>query len=300
MRQQSFLHRSEAGASGRVGVSAHLGALLLAALGATALSFDSLLVRLAHTDSWNVVFWRGFFMALSLGVVSLLSGRLRSLRGHGRVAAGSAVLSALASSLFVFAVLHTKVANAVVILSAAPLWAAIFTRVFLREQVPLRTWVAIVLAMVGMLLVFAGSMGGGGVLGDLFALCSATAIGANFTLLRRHPRLDRMPLVAAGGAVAMLLALPMAQPLGLSWQSYAVLAVMGGLQMPLAMVLLNNATRYLPSAEVALFLLVETILGTVWVWWLLGEQPPEATLLGGMLIILTLAGHAALGLHKRH
>ena len=61
--------------------------------------------------------------------------------------------------------------------------------------------------------------------------------------------------------------------------------------------LINNATRYLPSAEVALFYLVETVLGTLWVWWLLGETPGVSTLMGGAVVITVLVLHAWRGLH---
>ena len=88
----------------------------------------------------------------------------------------------------------------------------------------------------------------------------------------------------------------MASPLELDAQRYGVLALMGLVQMPLATVLINSATRYLPSTEVALFYLVETALGTLWVWWLLAETPTTSTLLGGGVVILVLVVHAWIGL----
>ncbi|WP_148253628.1 DMT family transporter [Aidingimonas lacisalsi] len=274
----------------------HGRGLLMAAAGVTVLSVDSLLVRLAATDGWNIIFWRGGLMGLSLGLLCLGGRRLATLRGHLGISLVSAILLGVTSTLFVLAVMNTKVANVVVILSAAPLFAAIFTRCFLHEPVALRTWLAIALAMFGMLLVFSGSLSGEGLVGDAYALIAAAAVGGNLTLLRRHPDLDRIPLIAIGGGISALVALPMATPLALTPQSYGVLALMGLLQMPLATALINSATRYLPSAEVALFYLVEAVLGTLWVWWWLGEQPPQATLLGGSVILLTLFVNAWLGL----
>src|SRR5699024_8260928 len=79
---------------------------------------------------------------------------------------------------------------------------------------------------------------------------------------------------------------------------YAALGVMGLLQMPAAMVLFATATRYLPSAEVALFILIESVMGPIWVWLVLGEVPPRLTFVGGTLILLTVAVHAVLGLRE--
>ncbi|MDR5859687.1 DMT family transporter [Halomonas eurihalina] len=274
----------------------HGRGLAMAAAGVTVLSFDSLLVRLAATDGWNIIFWRGTLMALSLGLLCLDRRRLSTLRGHLGASLCSALLLGIISSLFVLAVMNTNVANVVVILSAAPLFAAIFTRCFLHETVAMRTWLAILSAMVGVMIVCSGSLTGEGLVGDLYAVIAAAAVGGNLTLLRRYPNLDRFPLIAIGGGLSALVALPMATPLALTTQSYGVLALMGLLQMPLATALINGATRHLPSAEVALFYLIEAVFGTLWVWWWLDEQPPQATLLGGSLILVTLFINAWLGL----
>jgi len=209
------------------------------------------------------------------------------------------VLLALISIFFVLGVIHTTVANVVVILSTAPLFAALFTRFFLREAVALRTWLAIGVATLGIVLVFAGSFSTSDLLGNGYALLSSLALGANLTLLRRHASLARMPLIALGGLVAALIALPKAQPFGLDQASYLALGLMGLLQMPLATLLINSATRYLPSAEVALFYLLESVLGTLWVWYFLSEVPAQATLYGGALVIATLAVHAGFTLRAR-
>ncbi|KAA0011991.1 DMT family transporter [Billgrantia pellis] len=276
----------------------HGRGLVMAASGVTVLSFDSLLVRLAATDGWNIIFWRGALMGLSLGLLCLDGRRLATLRGYLGVSLFSAILLGITSSLFVLAVMNTKVANVVVILSAAPLFAALFTHFFLHDPVAVRTWLAILSAMAGMLIVFSASLTGDGLVGDVYAVIAAAAVGGNLTLLRRHPNLDRIPLIAMGGGLSAFLAWPMATPLALTTQSYGILALMGLLQMPLATALINNATRHLPSAEVALFYLVEAVFGTLWVWWWLGEQPPQATLLGGFVILLTLFLNAWSGLRE--
>lgn len=273
--------------------------LLLVTSGIAILSFDGLLVRLAQADGWSIVFWRGLLMFLALGVFSLSARSRASVRAQPLLSACSALLLALISIFFVLAIIHTQVANVVVILCTAPLFAALFTRCFLGEQVALRTWLAIGVVALGIMLVFAGAFSATDLAGNGYALLSSAAVGANLTLLRRHPALERMPLIALGGLAAALIAWPNAQPFGLGASSYWALAVMGLVQMPLATLLINNATRYLPSAEVALFYLLESVLGTLWVWYFLHETPADATLYGGALVIVTLAVHAGLTLRVR-
>lgn len=267
--------------------------------GVVVISFDGLLIRLAGTHSWNVVFWRGLFMALSLGCLLFVRrGRRMAdtfLEG-GRMAVISALFFGFGGTAFVSSVMFTKVANTVVIISSSPLFAALFTRLAGIELVPLRTWMAIASAVCGVVVVFLGSLAGGGLLGDAIAVAAACIIGGNMTLLRRFPALDRMPLICAGGAVMALLALPLSEPFGLTGPSYGVLALMGLVQMPTALFLIAQATRYLPSPEVSLFLLLETVLAPIWVWLALGENPPAMTFAGGGLILGTLALHSWMGL----
>lgn len=294
--------------AGRVGATPpvyatdHRRGTALAAAGVLALSFDALLVRLAVADSATIVFWRGLFMALALTVALRLLRRRWAW--HVIAAAGAAgvfiVLGyGLSQILFVSAVMTTRVANVVVILSAAPLFAAGLSGLFLREWVASRTWVAIILCIAGIAAVFGGSIGGDAWLGDVFALGAALVVGANFTLLRRTPGVNRLAVVGGGGLVSCVAVAPFATPVAIDATQLAVLALMGLVQMPLALVLLSEATRHLPSAEVSLFLIGETILGTYWVWLLLGEEPPGLTLIGGGLVIVTLAGHSWLSLRRR-
>lgn len=131
---------------------------------------------------------------------------------------------------------------------------------------------------------------------DLHPYQFPLSVGASLTILRRHPSLQRIPLVCLGGALAGLAAWPLADPFTLAASSYATLAVTGLMQMPLALVLITSATRHLPAPEVSLFLLIETVLGPIWVWWAMGEQPPELTLVGGAGILGAIAVNSALAL----
>jgi drug/metabolite transporter (DMT)-like permease len=277
-------------------LSAYQRGLLIVTLGVVFLSFDGLLIRLADTDGWTIVFWRGSLMFCVLGLLCCVGNRLATLRVNPLPSLASALLLGLISALFVLAVMRANVANVVVILSSAPLFAALFSRVFLHEKVALRTLVAIAVCMLGMGLVFTGEGAQGMLVGNLYALAAAAAIGGNLTLLRRYSAIDPIVVIAGGGLLSAAIALPMASPLALDAQRYGVLAVMGLVQMPLATVLINSATRYLPSTEVALFYLVETALGTLWVWWMLVETPTASTLLGGAVVITVLVLHAWIGL----
>jgi len=274
---------------------------LLAAAGVTVLSVDALLVRLAAAPVVDVAFWRGLLIAASLTLVYRVRRRgwpWNALLEAGWPAAALVGGFGVMQLCFVGAVSNTRVANALVILSAAPLFAAAFSGIFLREWVPLRTWLAIITAVLGIVVVFGGSVELGSWLGDAIALGGAMTVGVTYTMLRRTPGLSRLAALAGGSLVCCLLVSPFAEPASLGARSMAVLAVMGLAAMPVAMTLMTSATRYLPAAEVSLFFTGEAILGTLWVWWFLDEQPPPLTLVGGAVVIITLVAHSWVGLRK--
>ncbi len=278
-----------------------LRGMALSAAGVFCISFDALLVRLADTGGWNVAFWRGSGIFLSILLVILVRNRgrvgrvLPLFRGPAGI---SSLLFGVNSILFVMSVSHTSVANTVIILSAGPFFAAIFSRVFLTEHIPFRTWIAVFAAICGVVIIFSGSLEVNDLSGNLYALLMALIMGGNFTLLRGFPSAERIPLVCAGGLVTAIISVFFAQPFSLDMQSYVALAVMGLIQMPLAQVLLATGTRYIPSPEVSLFMLIESVLGPVWVWMVIGEVPPSTAFIGGMIIFPTIIIHSLLNLWK--
>ncbi len=280
-------------------ITNHRLGIQLAAIGVLVLSFDALLIRLANADPWDVTFWRGLLTALSMSAVVLISGRHRDfnvLRRYWKGMLLVATIYGVNSTLFVLSVSHTSVANTVVILSSSSFFAAFFSWLFLRERVRLRTWIAMVVSVAGVITVSVGSFGLDSWLGDILALLLALSMGLVLTLMRLYPELPRMPMVALSGLVVMVLAIPFSDPVELNTGSYLWLAIMGLVQIPLASVMIMSATRYLSSPEVSLFLVIETVFGPFWVWLVLSEKVPPLTLVGGTVILGAIIVHSWLSL----
>ncbi|MES9856771.1 MAG: DMT family transporter [Sedimenticola sp.] len=279
---------------------AHLQGTLIVGTGVLFISFDSLLIRLAHTDSWNIIFWRGLLMTVALMIWFVAKERSQALKRLTDCFTTAALLAILMlganSALFVLSISLTSVANTLVILTSAPLFAALFSLIFLHERVHLNTWLTIFAAALGVVVVFVGSMESERHWGDLLALLTAVMNGAYLTLFRRHNNLPRTPLVAVSGMVTAFIAAPLSAPFSLEASSYLVLAIMGLIQVPVAMVLITTGTRFLPAPEVSLFLLVETLLGPIWVWIAIGERVPDNTWIGGSIILTALTLHSWYGL----
>jgi len=276
--------------------------IILAATGVFIISFDALLVRIAYTNVWNIIFWRGIFMGISLTAFLIFRegfNRLLDFRSNWFKTLLSSAIFVVSGAGFVLSVENTTVANTVVILSMAPLFAALFTRIFLGEPVKSKTWIAMIISLIGVIIIFQDSLGSLNLKGDIIAVITAASMGLNLTFLRKNPELKRTPIVCISGFMLGFAFLPLAAPFDMGVNSYVVLGIMGLFQMPMAMIFMASATRYITSPEASMFQLIESVLGPVWVWLAIGEKPPEATFIGGAIILLTLFVHSYTELKRR-
>lgn len=273
--------------------------LCITVAGVLCLSPDGLLIRLISTDQWTLVFWRGAFMAAGLLAFILLRNRNEAgavLRAAGRPGLLAGAIFALSTVFFVTSILTTAVANTLVILSAGPLFAAFFSRWILGEAIELRTWVASIAVFAGLATIFGGSMRGGTLPGDLCALGSALCMAAYLVIVRRAGSLDMLPAAALGGILAAIAVLPLAAPFSIGLRDLALLALLGLFVQGASFGMITVGARHLPAPEVGLIMLLEAVLGPLWVWLALGEVPSSQTFLGGSAILVSLAAHSAAGL----
>ena len=275
--------------------------LALTFAGVLAVTPDTLLVRLVDADPWTLVFWRGLGIAGALVVIVLaVEGRagLRNMFRFGpRRLLGAALLVGV-SHCFIWALALTAAANVLVVLAASPLAAAVIGRLFLGEPVPARTWVAAVAVAGGVAVIFADDLERGRLAGNLCAAVATVALAAYFVLLRSIRAASTLPVPIWGNLAAALVALPFASPFAVPETGVLWLALMACLLLPAGISLISTGPRYIPAAEVGLLLLLETLLGPLWVWLGTGETPTTAVLAAGAVIVAALAMNSALGLRS--
>lgn len=271
--------------------------LTFAVLGVLILTPDTLLMRMVGADAWTILFWRGLFVTIGyIGLLLLRYGRRfpAAILGIGAHGVLVCALFALNTILFVVAVATTTVANTLVIMSAAPLFAAVIGRIALGERPPARTWIAIIVAILGIVVIVADGLSVGTWIGDLVALAAAIALGGHFVLVRAARPVDMMPAVGLSGLLVAAVALIAADSLALSPVQFGWMALLGLLILPVSFGLLTAAPIYLSAAEVGLVVLLETVLGPLWVWLVIGEKPSDYALLGGAIVIGALVMNFAL------
>ena len=272
----------------------HLKGLLIAFFGIVILTPDAVLVRLADSDSWTVLFWRGIFFATGIIVILLLTYRSKAVNelisiGKGGVLIG--ILTALGGTSFILAIHYTTIAKTLVIISISPIMVAIISLIMLKEKPEFYTWLSMIIVFIGIYIVMAGDSSGMNLMGNFFALASVIIGGFSFTLLRKYKNVNMVPAMAVNGIVIAFIGFVFADSLVLSSQSMLYIFA-SGIVLAVSFSLITIAPQYIPAPEVAMFFPLGTVLGTLIAWIVIKEEPSSNALIGGAIVIITLFTHA--------
>lgn len=263
-------------------------------------SSQGLIIRLIQdAGPWTVLFWRSAGMVPVLLLWLAISSRGRVLAevraaGFTGLIGGMGLVMAFSGAIYSFQT--TSVANAVLLFTASPFFAAILGRLFLQEKVSALTWAAIGLAVVGVGVMVGGGMAGGNPLGNAAALLSALGFAA-FTVTCRWGHLDNnLPAVLMGGilslAVGALMTQLVDQPLVVAPHDMALAAAMGAVTLAGGLILYTLGSRAVPAAQATLISLVEVLLAPIWAWAVLGEMVAQGTLIGGAVLMAAVVMNA--------
>lgn len=277
--------------------------------------------QLESARGFEVTFWRSAFNMLAL---LLMLGWMRgpralwhSVRNGGRALWISGFCWCVMYTAFMMALTLTTVANVLITMALAPLFTALASRLALKHALPLRTWLAILAAGLGIAWMYGSELTGGEsrhLWGTLVALGVPLAAATNWTLLQhqasrshalagaaaaQEPQADMLTAVLLGATLSALITLPLALPLQASASDISWLALLGVVQLAIPCLLAVTAARTLKAPEAALLSLLEVIFGVAWAWLGAGESPSVAVLGGGALVLFALALNEWVALRER-
>ncbi len=276
--------------------------LLITTLGGLLFTLDLPLLRLAASDKWTLVFARGLFLFIAITAAWYVIRRFTGSKApYIAGVAGLAVIATntVANITYIGAIVETTAANVVFITALIPIITAMLSRIFLGERVHGWTWIAATLAFAGVSIIVWDGISLGKAFGDVLALVSAICTAAAFTIIRASKK-NVATSLAVGSLVSALVALiffdvspaSLAAPASFGVPGWAWVALNGLVAIPLASTLIANGPRFLPSADVSMFFLLETVLTPIWIWMIFAEAPTGTVLIGGSVVILTLAAHS--------
>ena len=259
--------------------------------------------QLEQARSFEITFWRSFFTVLSLLVIlPLFQGRAVFAK-LGRRGAAALWISGLCWSVmftaFMVALTLTSVANVLVTMATGPFLTALIARIVLGYRIPMRTWIAILVAGAGIAYMYAAQISGGQIAGTLVALCVPIAGAVNWTVVQRSQgrgqNIDLVPAVLVGAVISSLATLPLALPFQASSHDIGLLALLGLVQLAIPCAISVVCARALQAPEIALLASLEVIFGILLAWAGAGEAPGDTVLAGGALVIGALVTNEFLG-----
>jgi drug/metabolite transporter (DMT)-like permease len=256
---------------------------------------------------WQILLYRSISLSLFLAMVIYLRSHGNFLKvvkaaGLPGCIAGLSLVGAYSGGIY--GIQSTSVANAMLLFAAAPFMAAMLGWIFLRERVRKATWVAILFAILGIgIMVQDKTQSGAALLGNLSALGGAFGFAVFSVALRWGRSGDMLPAVFLSGIFAIFITSTICFFNGLSFRisvnDTSISMGMGVFQVGAGLVLYTLGSKTLPAAELTLLSLAEVLLGPLWVYLFLNEVATLNTLLGGLVLLLAIAGNAISGARRK-
>ena len=272
--------------SGNDNVKLARRSLVIAAL---VISFSGLLIRhIENADQWTIIYYRA--LAFSFAVFLCISFQHKSkvmqkFKDVGRKGIAAGVILGLTNITYIISIMNTTVANTLFTVSLIPFITATLAFLIIKEKITKGTFLAMLLAFFGTLIMFGGSMIGGQAFGTVMALITACLFSMFTILLRLNREIEMLPSLVLGGLTSLLIAIVV---IGLkpeiSLNDMLICFILGGILSGFANIIFTLATRYIPAAEATFYMFIEFALGPFWVWLLVNETPSNATLFGGIII----------------
>ena len=273
--------------------------IFLALLGALILTPDTLLMRLSELSGGQMVAWRAtqagsiFFI---IGLFPFILSRSGVKPKIWRKSFVALVFVQMANVFcFAYGIYLAPVAIVLIAVATVPVFSIILGAVVLKEAVDMRTWAIVIIVFFGVTLSVIGDINSydifnlSSILGGLCGLVVAFSLACNFVIIRKDKEVAFPLALGTGGILCGLLAFyfwPSASEINLKGMFY--ISITGLFILPLSFILLSKASRMTPASNVSIIMLLETILGPLWVWTFTNERPQFLTIIGGIIVILAL------------
>ena len=266
------------------------------ATGITAVSFASILIRLAEAPSLVIAASRLTIASLILAPAAFIKSR-GELRALTKADLGLAILSGLFLSLhfatWISSLEYTSVASSVVFVSTSPIFVGLASHFLLKERVSRQMFLGIAVSVLGGIIIGYGDFGLGTreLFGDLLALAGAVAVSGYLLIGRRlRPKLSLLSyifLVYSTAAVSLIvLCLARGHPFaGYPTQTYLMFLLLAVVPQIIGHSSYNWALKYLPATFVGVGTLGEPVGSTILAYVILNEIPTLAKIGGGVLIL---------------
>ena len=258
---------------------------------------DPPVVRLALAAA----FWRCFGGAVALAPFGWRARTRHPLdRRTLRLLLVSGVFLAVHFALFLGSLAFTTVASSTTLATMSPIFVALGGVWFLDERPERRTWIGMVLTMVGAVaigLADAGELrlGPRAVAGDAMAFGAALAVTGYLLIGRRtrgttHASIYSGVVYASASAVLLAVCVATGSPLWgyTTTQWLALFGLVAGPQL-LGHTVFNTLMSSVPATVVSISVLGEPVVATALAWWLLDQLPADLFFVAAPVVLVGVA-----------
>ena len=274
---------------------------ILAFVGVLFITPDSLFIRLSNLETWGLLFYRGLipFLVVLLGLLLFYKSNFtKALYDIGYVGLFYILSFSTCNITFIISIQNTNVANTLIMVALAPILSAVLATIFLKEKTDKETWMAIFITFFAVAYIFYDSLKLGNFLGDIFGFVTALGLAINANLARYAKKVDLVPSAVLGKLCVAIFAFFFVENFELNGTDMVIIPLMCIMCVAIPFVLVTIAPRFISAPEVNLFFLLEVIIGPIWVWMIINERPSLDTIIGGAIIIVTIAIHSYIALKK--
>ena len=265
---------------------------ILVFLGACILSFGGLIVKsFEGATLWQILFWRQFFFIIVVTLFLLITYKSKIFHAFyksGLPGVLGGIVLACGFCSYVFAMYNTTVANTNFIIQTQTIFLAIFGYFFLKEKISKITLASIIIAFAGIILMVGNSLSSGQLSGNLVAFIMPISFAFLILIVRKYPEIDMVPLQLTAGAVAMIIGFMLSPEIIISKHDIFLGFLAGFLQLGFGFILITIGARSTPAAFVGIIMLTEAVLGPLWAWLFINENPPFIVLIGGSVVIIAV------------
>lgn len=255
------------------------------------MSVESLLIKLTPLSGMTYAFFIGILLFISLTLFIVKDGVKKHwhlIKTQYKIILLTALLTALANIFFINAVKHTTIANTVIIISSAPLFATLFAYWFYQLTPHKNIYIASFFIFLGLFIIFSQELSIDNLFGDSLALLCTLSFSLTFVILSRHRATDIIAVLLVAAVILSLFSSLFVDRFTVDDQSIYILLIAGLFVTPFSRVFVLIGTKTLPASEVSLLTILETILAPIWAWIFLREFPHTHAIIGGSIILAAL------------
>jgi len=251
-------------------------------------------VRLLGEGPWTILFWRSVFMSAALFSWILISQPeqfSKVIISTLKQGIWVSLFIAMSLSFYVFSITRTTVADSLLIQGTAPVFIVLFGWIILREPVRPVSIAALFGVIAGISVIIIPSLKYGGFSGNVFGIGKALAFAAGTIAIRKRRSVNLIPSLALAAIITLAVSAAFVENYALPLRSLLILMYLGITQLGAGFILFVSFSGKLPTSQTGLIVILEAVLGPLWVWFFLGEVPHVFTFVGGAVIVGTLVTH---------